>query len=450
MLRMLNLTLRRALIGALAGMALWGCRKPDPDPGVDLLPGDALGVVVDTSTLHAFSFVPEPVRTSGLTRNLLGSYLDPRFGYVRTGLVAQLRLSSNNVGASMDTTGLVADSLVLALAFEAPATAYGNFEAQVFQVFEVTDTLSVDSTYTTDKFPGHLPEDLVAHKGARIQPRPNTQPVVGNDTLQPQLRIKLDKSLADRFMNAFGTPDLADNNAFLQFFRGVYVTVNNGQQLPYQQGILHLNLLSSQTRATLYYRDTNSAEPDAVRTFHFPINQNSVRYTVAEFDPAQALDPALPHALDLADTTAEAPLNWVQALGGVRTAIRFPHLMELAGEGRLLARAELVLPLAGGDSPFLPPPSQLFIFRKDSTGADVFLPDQLSGSVSIGGLLDANAREYRFNITRYVQAVLAGELPNTGVEVVPGSNGISVNRAVIAGPAHAQRPMHLRLTFTTY
>src|SRR5690606_32968449 len=176
----------------------------------------------------------------------------------------------------------------------------------------------------------------------------------------------------------------------------------------------------------------------------FPINQNSVRYTVAEFDPAQALDPALPHALDLADTTAEAPLNWVQALGGVRTAIRFPHLMELADEGRLLARAELVLPLAGGDSPFLPPPSQLFIFRKDSTGADVFLPDQLSGSVGIGGLLDANAREYRFNITRYVQAVLAGELPNTGVEVVPGSNGISVNRAVIAGPAHAQRPMHLR------
>lgn len=433
----------------LSAVAL-GCRKPDPDPGLDLLPGDPLGVAVDTATLHAFTFVPDPVRTSGLTRNLLGSYLDPGFGLVRTGLVAQLRLSSNNVGAGMDTSGLVADSIVLALVFEAPSTAYGNFDPQVFQVYEVTDTLSVDSTYEANSVPGHLPADLVHHKGNRIRPLPTSQPIVGTDTLQPQLRIKLEHALAERFLNAFGTPDLVDNNAFLQFFRGVYVTVDNGPQLPFQQGVMHMNLLSSQTRATLFYRDINSEEPAATKTFHFPINQNSVRYSVAEFEHEQAMDPALPNMLALADTTAPAELNWVQALGGLRTAIRFPHLTEFAGHGRLLAKAELVVPLAGTNSPFLPPPAQLFIFRKDSTNADAFLPDQLTGSSSIGGLLDVSAREYRFNVTRYVQAVLNGQLPNTGVEIVPSSNGISVNRAVLAGPAHPQRPMHLRLTFTTY
>ncbi len=435
---------------AMAMVVATGCRKPDPDPGLDLLPGDPLGVVVDTTTLHAFTFVPEPVRTSGLTRNLLGSYLDPQFGMVRAGLVAQLRLSSNNVGAGMDTSGLVADSLVLALVYEAPATAYGNFDPQVFQVFEVTDTLSVDSIYEADQVPGHLPDDLVHYKGSRLRPMPTAQPVVGNDTLQPQLRIRLDQELAERFLNAFGTPDLTDNNAFLQFFRGVYVTVDNGPQLPFQQGVLHINLLSAQTRATLFYRDTNSDDPDTTRTFHFPINQNSVRYSVAEFQHGQAMDPALPNALALGDTTEPAALNWLQALGGLRTAVRFPNLTDFAMDGRLLAKAELVLPVAGGGSPFLPPPAQLFLFRKDSAGADVFLPDQLSGTANIGGLYDAGATEYRFNVTRYVQAVLNGQLPNNGVEVVPGSNGISVHRTVLAGPAHAQRPMHLRLTFTTY
>ena len=431
-------------------MVAIGCRKPDPDPGLDLLPGEPLGVVIDTTTLHAFSFRPSDVRTSGLTRNLVGSYLDPQFGHVRTGLVAQLRLGSNNVGAGIDTSGLVADSMVLALAFEAPATAYGNFDPQVFQVFEITDTLSVDSVYEHTSIPGHLPQDRVRNKGGRVRPMPTTQPVILGDTLQPQLRIPLDQDLADRFMNAFGTPHLVDQNSLQAFFRGVYVTVDNGAQLPYQQGVLPMNLLSAQTRATLYYRDLNAEDPTATLRFHFPITDNSVRYTVAEFQHEQAMDPTLPGYLAMNDTMTASSLVWLQALGGLRAAIRFPHLEEFAVPGRVLAKAELVLPLAGPSSPFLPPPAQLFIFRKDSADADLFLPDQLAGNSSIGGIYDASTNAYHFHITRYVQAILNGELPNTGVEIVPGSNGISVNRAILTGPAHGQSPMHLRLTFTTF
>src|SRR5690606_11753426 len=118
----------------------------------------------------------------------------------------------------------------------------------------------------------------------------------------------------------------------------------------------------------------------------------------------QALEPGLASAL--ADTVSPARATYVQALGGLRTDIRFPDLMRFAERGLVLAKAELVLPLEGSFNPYLGPPAQFFIFRKGTDGVDAFLPDQTAGVVNIGGNYAPSPREYRFNITRYVQGVL--------------------------------------------
>ncbi|MEO8589595.1 MAG: DUF4270 family protein, partial [Flavobacteriales bacterium] len=427
----------------VVSIAFAGCKKPDDDLGLDLLPGDPLGLSIDTITLRACTFEDTSIRTSGLTRHLLGSYLDPQFGLVKAGIVAQIRLSANNVGVTppQDTIGLAADSMVLALAFDGINFAYGNLNPQVFQVFELSESLSIDSGYRTDHIPQVLATDLVAEPGRHITPEPFREPYIGGDSLAPQLRIKLDQHLAERFLNAFNTPDFTDNTTFLEFFKGVYIAVNNGPQLPFQEGILYFNLLSSATKVTLYYRDTVN-EPEIPRSFDFLINTNSVRYTVVEHDRSQATDPALEVAL--ADTTLPAPLVYVQTLGGTRTAIRFPYLMEPSLLNRVLAKAELVVPVQGTFYPYYPPPTQLFLFRKDSADLDVFLPDQLAGIGLVGGNYDQTEREYRFNITRYVQGVLNGSIPNNGIELLSGSSGVTANRAVLAGPDRTDDPMRLR------
>lgn len=426
-----------------------GCQKPEEDLGLDLLPGDPLNVLVESSPVHAFSFVPEPIRTSGLTRNLLGSYLDPVFGSVRAGIVAQLRLSSNNVGAGQDNSGLVADSMVLAMGFDGINYAYGNLNPQVFQVFELGASLSIDSAYTTDMVPEFVAQELSAERGGRITPRPFTKPFIGGDSLQPQVRIRLDKDLAQRILDAFGTPALANNDAFLEFFKGLYITPDNGTQLPFQQGILYFNLLNSASKVTIYYRNTLETEAIA-REFDLPINSSSVRYTVVEHDHTAALATQL--GVALSDTSAPAAFVFVQAMGGMRAKLRFPTLRsDHAGRNEVVAKAELVIPVPNSFNPYLLPPNQLFIFRKDSvTGNDVFLPDQTGGVGSIDGNYRPNAREYRFNITRYVQGVINGSIPDTGVELVTGSNGVTANRVELAGPAHPTSPMRLDLTFTTY
>lgn len=431
----------------LALFAITGCRKPDEDLGLDLLPGDPLGVVVDTFELHAYTFADTSVRTSGLSAQLVGSYLDPQFGSVKAGTIAQLRLSANNIGQSADTSGLVADSLVLALPFNGINYGYGNFDAQVFQVFELNEDLSLDSSYRSDRFPLTFTEDLVAPHSGRIVPKPLAQAIIVGDTLDPQLRIPLSVELAERFLNAFGTADLASSSSFLEFFKGLYITVDNPGQQPFQGGILYFNLTSSAAKATLYYRDIND-QPDLTRTLDFPINSNSVRYTVMEHDPAQALDPTF--GLALQDSMTPAATVHVQTLGGARTAVRMPDLLELNGAEQILAKAELIVPVQGTYYPYYPPPATLFLFRKDSTGADIFLPDQLAGLGAIDGNYRESERAYHFNITRYIQRVLNGTYDNTGFEIVPGSGGVSANRVVLSGPAAVQDPMRLRLTFTTY
>lgn len=428
-------------------MAVVACRKPDPDQGLDILPGDPLGVVVDTFTLHAFTIVDSAVRTSGLSKQLAGAYLDPQFGLVKAGLVTQWRLPANNIGQGIDTSGLVADSLVLSLAFDGANYGYGNMDPQVFEAYELSESLSLDSTYHAYREPAVQGSDLVANRGGRIKPQPTSRPTINGDTLAPQLRIRLDGGLANRLMDAFGTPAMSSNDQFLQFFKGIHVTADPSGLLPHEGGVLIFDLVAAASKATLYYHDLNNT-PELTRTLDLLINSNCVRYTVVRHDRSQALNGGLVAAL--ADTTLPAATTYVQALGGLRTAIRFPEIVNEAGTNRILAKAELIAPVSGSFYPFYPPPSQIFLFRRSEAGGDVFLPDQLNGIGAIDGRYRADDQSYRFNITRYIQGVINGTYPNHGFTMVSGSSGVSANRVVLAGPAASDDPMRLRLTFTTY
>lgn len=431
-----------------AGAALLaaGCRKPDPDQGLDILPSDPLGIVIDTATLHAFTLRDSVVRTSGLSRHLLGAYRDPQFGRVQAGIITQLRLPSNNIGVGVNPADLVADSLVLSLAFDAANFGYGNLDAQCFEVFEMGEALSLDSSYYSYTVPQVIGEDLVADRGGRIKPAPSAPVIIDGATQVPQLRIRLSLALAERFLDEFGAAPFLSNDAFLGFFKGVHIRVNPEGLLPNQGGVLVFDLLSASSKATLYYRNENgSNDPERL---DFLINSNCVRYTTVQHELALATDPVL--AAALMDTVSPAQAVHIQALGGLRTAVRLPGIEQYAASGRVLAKAELVVPLQGSYYPYYAPPAQVILFRKNDSGTDVFLPDQLNGIGAIDGLYRTDERGYRFNITRYVQGVITGEYPNTGFTMVVSGSGVSANRAVLAGPAAAESPMRLRLTFTTY
>jgi len=434
------------LVAACAFVFSTGCKKPEAELGLELLPGSPLALATDTAALHAFTFADNGIQTSGLSRNLVGSYVDPDFGLLKASLVAQLRLTTNSIGSGQDNSGLVADSIVLALAFETPNTHYGNLNTQRFVVQEVGTLLSVDSVYRTSSSPALLPEDLVQPHAGEITPDPYVNAIVGQDTLGPQIRIPLKLGLAQRFLDQFGQPALSNNSNFVEFFKGIKVSVENGAQGPYQGGILHINTIGTGSKVTVYYHNQLD-QPELLRRLDLVITSGGVRFTTVERDRSLALTPRVEEALQ--DTTSAATTLFLQTLGGYRNALRFPGLSQLATRGKALSKAELVVPLQGSYYPYYAPPPTLLLFRKNN-GSDAFLPDQLGGVTGIGGEFNSSQQAYRFNITRYAQQVMNGQLPDDGIVLVAGSSGVSANRAVLCGPAHPDTPMRLLLTFTTY
>ncbi|MCB9168946.1 MAG: DUF4270 family protein [Flavobacteriales bacterium] len=442
--------LRRAVLLFTAITVFASCRKPEEGLGLSILdPAQAVNVVeVDTTTLLAWTVLPEKVRSSGLSRNVLGSYNDRQFGPTKASIVTQVRLGVNNVGSGQDNSGLVADSVVLSMVFDASDPLYGNLDAQRFQVFQLTEDLSLDSTYYTYDQPQADPIDLVEQNSSWIVPRPLTSPVIDGDTLAPQIRLRLEQAFGQHILDAFGTPDLADNTAFVAFLKGLWVVPDNGEQGPFQGGMFILDLLNSASKVTIFYRNTLPGEEDTL-SLDLLINENCARYTRCEHDFDAAIDPALPNGL--LDSTLGQQIDHLQTLGGPRIRISTPYLERYEDLGGLVvAKAELVVPLTDSQYDAYPPPGSLLMFRVGEDGEDLLLPDQVTSSLDIGGTFDADAREYRFNITRYVQGVLNGTYANGGSSVLPSSGGVTANRAVVRGPADPERPMRLLLTFTKF
>lgn len=429
-------------------VALSACRKPEDNIGLDLIPGDAqLGTLTtDTATIVAYTLTDTAVRTSGLTRNVLGSYVDRQFGTLTCGMAVHLRLTSNNV-TSAHNSALVPDSLVLSLVYDGGAPLYGNAHPQVFVVRELAERLSTDSTFHSDDRPATIGTDLSWAPGASITPQPLVKPIIDGDTLAAQLRIRLSDELAQRLLSAWGTNDLADNDKFLDFFHGLAISAKD-ETVPGKGGLLNFLLEGGLSRMTLYYRDNTPGSEDTL-SYDFAINSNSLRYTFVERDFSTATDLRLQNCLQ--DSTLGNAVNFLQTFGGTRVALRLPHVARFPEAGLdALAKAELIIPIAE-DYPVELPPQQLnFVFRKNDAGQDVNLPDFASGIGQYGGVFNSTNKEYRFNITRYMQGLLTGEYENTGIDLIAGFNGVTGNRAVLAGPGHSDRPMQLRLTFTAH
>ena len=420
-----------------------GCKKAEDDLGLSVLdPADTLGTIrIDTSSIITWPREDAEVRTSVLTANLVGSYVDDVFGPVVTSTTTQLRLSVNNIGPA--DPSLVCDSLVFVMAFSTVEPVYGDLDPQVIQVFRLNEDLSLDSIYKSDRQPVTDGLDLVQDSPRQFTPSPTVGP--SGDSLVPQLRIPLDLSLGQELLSQWGQPTMADNASFLAYFKGLHVVPEHTGQAPLQGGVWRFNLLNGRSKMTLYYH--NGAGVNS--TFDFIIGSSSARFTTSTFDHAAASEPALPQAL--ADTTYGQVNTFVQSLGGLRTEIRFPNLDRYGNSPyRALAKAELIVPITGDYHSTYLPPVQLFAFRKADDGTDLLVPDQVAGQGTVGGFYDAVNREYRFNLTRWTQGVINGTYTNTGLALVPGSNGVSVNRAALAGPLNTENPMKLVLTFTTY
>jgi hypothetical protein len=418
------------------------CKNEKNELGLNIQPpNDKLGVrSTDTTTVIAYSQIVDSVKTDETSVSLLGSMLDPVFGSSTASFYTQFRLSES--AYAFGTTPFP-DSLILSLKYNG---FYGDSTSvMTVKVYELAGQIQIDSTYYSNQTVA-VKETLLAQK--TFTPDFSSKVIVGEDTLDPHLRINLKSltsSLAVKLLSA-PADSMADNTSFLNYFYGLYVTAE-----PASSGgsIIYLDLISSISEMTLYYH--NSAH-DSLK-YEYLINSNCARFGSFSHDYSLG-DPVFrAQAIDH-DTTLGKNICYVQALGGVKTFVRFPQIKNYYSDGNIAVNeARLFLDCYETD-PELATATTLILVKKTEEGGYVITDDQLQGDGYFGGYYDKDLNGYWFRITSTVQDLMRSTDPDYGLEVYVSGGAVNAQRVLLHGtspllPGAAEDRMKLIITYTT-
>ena len=419
---------------------LFSCKEPDT-VGLNVQPtNDKMNVVhCDTITLVAYSTKEDSIRSDQTYYNLLGCSNDPIFGKNSASFYTQIRLSSDNVYFGVNP---VLDSMVLSLVY---GSVYGDTTAkQTIKVYELAQNIYQDSMYFSNR--DFLTTGVPLATNTFV-PDIRDSIKLGKDTVTkyaPQLRIRLNPLLGQKFINESGQTPIADNTDFLNFFKGLYLTATPTSG---EGSIINFNLINTQSKVTLYYH--NSAD---TLSYNFVIDAYCQRINHFNHTKYQSANSYLRSEI-CGDTTKGKNVLYVQSMAGLKVRILYPYLKDLVKKGKIVVnKADLIVDVDDStDNTFsrYTPPASLQLVEEQS-GLIRFLADQYDGTAYFGGTYNSTNREYRFNIARHIQQILDGVEDNLGLYliVLTSNRPNTPNRVVLKGTKRKTGNIRLQITYT--
>lgn len=412
------------------------CKKDD-EIGLDIidLPGDRFGFgYCDTSTVIAYSVMDDSILTSNVFLNLLGSYYDPVFGRVTSGIYTQALLSTNNVSFGNNAVG---DSIVLTLQYNG---YYGDSTSSLrLKVYEIDPNadFSKDSAYYSNQ--NILLGDLLFDNVVDFNPLDSV--LFEGNMIPPALKVTLDQKLTQKFIDASGSADLMNNDAFRQFFKGLHITVEPVSS-PGDGIIGYFNLNSDLSKLTLYYHN----DIDTL-SYPFVINADCAKFT--NFNHYGYTD--ADHDLQNQDTNGINSRLFLQSMAGMKIKVKLPHISDLYSNGPVgINKAELVIRVDKSDhtASKFPHPPKLTIARINDEGRYFFTTDFLFGETFLGGFYDPIKHEYRFRVTRHLHDILSGKYENHGLVVLVAAAAVRGERVVVKGNDLSEKNLTLEIVYT--
>jgi hypothetical protein len=313
---------------------------------------------------------------------------------------------------------------------------YGDLSAQNFEVYELNDSLSMDSVYYDFSTKPVKPGNLVVNGMGTITPKPLSNTVVGGDTLAPQLRIPLDTNFAKSIIeeSTSGNGTFASNVNFQTFFKGFKVKVNNPSQLIGKGGIYYFNINNNAaSKLTIYYTQSGVEKS-------YDIVMNSQAADFVHIDTDQS---GTPLELVLQDSTKGQSTFYAQAFRQ-RAVIKIPGLDNLP-KNIVVHRADLTLPVQFQNGYRYKPGAAV------SVAARLKASDTRLSNLNVVGAFVDSKKHFSIDLRTYTQALIADNIDNTGVVVSPVFFRNSAERIVFNGPntINKMKPK-LILTYTTY
>lgn len=394
------------------------CRKDPGGVGSGILPQDSEleSEGIDTFSLRTYSISVDSVLTKNPRFNLLGKYNDEYVGLVNASFFTQLSLSSFEPDFG-DLNDVKMDSAVLSFRY---GGYYGEPSEHAFEVYELDEDLDEDEEYyyfseLNKKASNLVPMD---NNVGTFTPTPLESSVVGNDTVQPLLRIPIDTVFAKSLM------DLASNSAsnedFKLNFKGLQVSVNTPNMNPNQGSIFYLESSNAASKLSIYY--TTYVDNDTIQNvFDILITNSDVDFNAMEFDNS-----GMPLEQVLNDTISGMETYFAQAFQA-RAKVDFKGVSNIP-ESAIVHSARLILPISYFQGSELYPSSEVAVAAKLFEDEDqLFVVQNLVN-------YNQQSKAYILDVREYVQRIVNKEIINDGIIISPRLFNTSTERIIFNGP----------------
>lgn len=388
----------------LAGGVISSCKKSKTAIGTEALDvADLLASGgIDTFQLVTYSVDEDSIPTDYQAFGTLGAFHDPQLGIMDGSIYTQF-----NIGGKMSLTGGpldVVDSVVLSLSY---GGYYGKLDPQTFEVYELTEGLDINSTYyrfTTKTTTG---VDLVEPASATQTPDTKNAVYVGptgSDSLNPQLRLRLNNALGVQFVQDV----LAGNSAFNSsaeflssgYFKGLKIKVANSSPAQGTGGLLYIKMGNQQTRLTVYFKLQGDITQ---RTLVFSLNNSATFFNHMDFNRTGH------HVANVLANPAEGQTNFYAQRFGILGVIEVPTISNLSSKA-VISNCLLSLPIAHHFASKYTPSPVLDLRIKNDEGNYVYIG---------GAAYESAQKSYVFDLRAYAQGIVSGKIENKPIYIFP-------------------------------
>jgi hypothetical protein len=398
------------IFGLLFFMLFSGCETKPDYIGSDLLPsGDNFSVSFDsTAVIYGYTLPGDSLIGSNKDLQLLGSMIDPVFGFSKAEYVTQIGASSSS--GSFGPKPKI-DSVILTLHHD-KISGEGN-QPQQIRVYEFMEFVRKDTNYFTS-------EDI---SGLYRQPELGHGWMTREDTL---VRIRITE---EEFINKFlqAEDSILSNSSYVQeMMYGLYITSDD---VATEGGIASIFADAAGTSLQFYY--ANDSVDSLSQTYLISRNicqqfnlfeHNYTGYPVQEF---------------LTDSSRSDSLLFMQSMAGVYPKIWFPGLAKWIDSMPVaINEAKLILPMIDTtldqqqSDNF---PSQLLLYLLQPDGKYGYTYDFVVAPESFGGSYDKISNAYYFTLKVHLQSLARGDVDNLEMIIRPSDGNETVTRGIMYG-----------------
>ncbi len=402
--------LHTLIFGLSLLMLLSGCETKPDYIGSDLLPsGDNFTVSFDsTEVVYGYTRLGDSLVGSNKDLQLLGSMIDPIFGFSRAAYVTQIASTSSS--GSFGPNPKI-DSVILTLHYEDFLGA-GNL-SQLVRVYEFMEYIRKDTNYYTN-------QDIT---GLYRQPELGHGWMSVDDTL---VRIRItEEEFIHKFLQA--EDSILSSTSYLQkLIYGLYITTDD---VTTEGGIAAIYADAEGTRLRFYYANDTL---DSLKQDYLIYRNTCQQFNLFSHDYA-----GYPIDGFLSDTSRNDSLLFIQSMAGVFPKIRFPEFRKWIDSMPVaINEAKLILPVA--DTNLFQQksehfPSRLIVYLEYPQGGYSFVYDYVIDPESFGGTYEKVSNTYNFTIKVQLQSLAQGNVDNLEMVIRPVNGDETVTRGVLYG-----------------